>query len=160
MKLTFSKGFKICDERDHPLHFETETETFALWSQNLRLILRLLKSVSNFETDTETFGRWSQSLRPALRPPWSQSQSRDQSLAHLWFKLFCSIYFGPNIFTWNNQVQIRSWSLVFLHDLWWIPSTVYFFWTKAHFLQNFVWHNIIFNLHFFGTKIFCDPNSS
>ena len=86
MKLTFSEGLKICDERDHPLHFETETETFALWSQNLRLILILLKSVSNFETDTETFGRWSQSLRPALRPPWSQSQSRDQSLAHLWFE--------------------------------------------------------------------------
>ena len=83
MKLTVSNGFKICDERDHPLHFETETETFALWSQNLRLRLILLKSVSNFETDTETFGRWSQSLRPALRPLWSQSQSRDQSLAHL-----------------------------------------------------------------------------
>ena len=81
MKLTFSEGSKICDERDQQLHFETETETFALWSQNLRLIL--LKSVSNFETDTETFGRWSQSLRPALRPLWSQSQSRDQSLAHL-----------------------------------------------------------------------------
>ena len=84
MKLTFYEGSKICDERDQQLHFETETETFALWSQNLRLILILLKSVSNFETDTETFGRWSQSLRPALRPPWSQSQSRDQSLAHLW----------------------------------------------------------------------------
>ena len=68
MKLTFSESLKIYDERDHPLHFETETETFALWSQNLRLILILLKSVSNFETDTETFGRWSQSLRPALRP--------------------------------------------------------------------------------------------
>ena len=27
------------------------------------------------------------------------------------FKFFCSIYFGPNIFTRNNQVQIRSWSL-------------------------------------------------
>ena len=79
MKLTFYEGSKICDERDQQLHFETETETFALWSQNLRLILILLKSVSNFETDTETFGRWSQSLRPALRPPWSQSQSRDQS---------------------------------------------------------------------------------
>ena len=81
MKLTFSDGSKICNERDQQLHFETETETFALWSQNLRLILILLKSVSDFETDTETFGRWSQCLRPALRPPWSQS--RDQSLAHL-----------------------------------------------------------------------------
>ena len=78
MKLTFSEGFEICDERDQQLHFETET--FALRSQNLRLILILLKLVSNFETDTETFGKWSQSLRPALRPTWSQSQSRDQSL--------------------------------------------------------------------------------
>ena len=83
MKSTFSEGSKICDERDQQLNFETETETFALWSQNLRLILILLKSVSNVETDTETFSRWSQSLRPALRPPWSQSQSRDQSLAQL-----------------------------------------------------------------------------
>ena len=66
MKLTFFEGSKICDERDQQLHFETETETFALWSQNLRLIL--LNSVSNFETDTETFGRWSQSMRPNLRP--------------------------------------------------------------------------------------------
>ena len=81
MKLTFSDGFKICDERDQQLHFETET--FELWSQNFRLILILSKSVSNFETDTETFGIWSQSLRLASRPPWSQSQSRDQSLAHL-----------------------------------------------------------------------------
>ena len=89
MKLTFSEGLKICDERDHQLHFETENETFAMWSQNLRLILRLLKSVSNFETDTETFGRWSQSMGPALRPPWSQSQSRDQSLAHLCFTAVC-----------------------------------------------------------------------
>ena len=85
MKLTFFEGLKsVMSETIHCL-FETKTETFALWSQNLRLILRLLKSSSNFETDTETFGRWSQSLRPALRPPWSQSQSRDQSLAHLWF---------------------------------------------------------------------------
>ena len=38
---------------------------------------------THFETDTETLGRWPQSLRPALRPPWSQSQSRDQSLTHL-----------------------------------------------------------------------------
>ena len=76
-------GSKICDERDQQLHFETETETFALWSQNLTLILILLESVSNFETDTETFGRRSQSLRPALRPHWSQSQFRDQSLTHL-----------------------------------------------------------------------------
>ena len=83
MKLTSSEGSKICDEQDQQLHFETETETFALWSQNLRLILILLKSVSNFETDTETFGSWSQSLRSALRPPWSQCQSRDQSLSHL-----------------------------------------------------------------------------
>ena len=52
MKLTFSEGSKICDERDQQLHFETET--FALWSQNLRLILILFKAVSNFETDTET----------------------------------------------------------------------------------------------------------
>ena len=57
MELTFSEGSKICDERDQQLHFETET--FALWAQNFRLILILLKSVSNFETDTETFGRWS-----------------------------------------------------------------------------------------------------
>ena len=42
MKLTFSDGSKICDERDQQLHFETETTTFALWSQILRLILRLL----------------------------------------------------------------------------------------------------------------------
>ena len=49
MKLTFSEGSKICDERDQDLHFETETETFALWSQNLRLILRHLKSVSNLK---------------------------------------------------------------------------------------------------------------
>ena len=83
MKLTFSEGSKIYNERAQQLHFDTETETFALWSQNLRLIPILLKSVSNFETDTETFGRGSQSLRRALRPPWSQSQSRDQSLAHL-----------------------------------------------------------------------------
>ena len=68
MKLTFSDGSKICDERDQQLQFETET--FALWSQNVRLILILLKSVSNFETDTETFGRWSKKLRPALRPSW------------------------------------------------------------------------------------------
>ena len=81
MTFTFSEGSKICDERDQQLHFETET--FALWSQNLRLILILLKSISNIETDTETFDRWSQSLRPALRSPWSQSQSRDQSLTHL-----------------------------------------------------------------------------
>ena len=40
MKLTFYEGSKICDERDQQLHFETET--FALWSQNLRLILRVL----------------------------------------------------------------------------------------------------------------------
>ena len=52
MKLTFSEGSKIFDERDQQLYFETETETFALWSQKLRLILRLLESVSNFETDT------------------------------------------------------------------------------------------------------------
>ena len=64
MKLTFSEGFKIFDEQDHRLQFETET--FVLWFKNLRLIL--LKSVSNFETDTETFGRLSQSWRPALRP--------------------------------------------------------------------------------------------
>ena len=69
VKLTFSQGLKICDERDHPLHFETETETFALWSQNLRLILIPFKSVSYFETDTETFSMWSQ----RLSPPWSQS---------------------------------------------------------------------------------------
>ena len=83
VKLTFSEGSKICDERDQQLHFETETDTFAFWSQNVRLILILLESVSNFETDTETFGRWSQSLRLALRPPWSQSKSQDHSLAHL-----------------------------------------------------------------------------
>ena len=47
-------------------------------------MLILLKSVSNFETNTEIFGRWSQSWGPALRPPWSQSQSRDQSQTHLW----------------------------------------------------------------------------
>ena len=50
MKSTFSEGSKICDERDLQLYFKTKTETFALWSQNLRLILILLKSVSNFET--------------------------------------------------------------------------------------------------------------
>ena len=76
-EINFLWGFQNlwCDEWDHPWHFETET--FALWSQNLRLILTLLKSVSNFETDTETFGRWYHSLIPALRPLWSQSQSRD-----------------------------------------------------------------------------------
>ena len=83
MKLTFSEGSKICDEQDQQLHFEIEIETFELWSQSLRLTLILLKSSSNIETDTETFGRWSQSLRLALRLPWSQSQSRDQSLTHL-----------------------------------------------------------------------------
>jgi len=66
MKLTFSEVSRIFVERDQQSHFETDSETFALWSQNLRLILILLKSVSNFETDTETFGRESQSLRPVL----------------------------------------------------------------------------------------------
>ena len=42
MKLIFSEGSKICDERDQQLHFETETETFALWSQNSRRMLILL----------------------------------------------------------------------------------------------------------------------
>ena len=32
MKLTFSEGCKIYDERDQQLQFETET--FTLWSQN------------------------------------------------------------------------------------------------------------------------------
>ena len=41
MKLTLSEGSKICDERDQ--HFETYTETFPLWSQNLKLILILLE---------------------------------------------------------------------------------------------------------------------
>ena len=81
MKSTFSEGSEICDERDQQLHFQTET--FTLWSQNLRLIMILLRSVSNFETATETFGRWSQNLRPALKPPWFQSPSHEQSLAHL-----------------------------------------------------------------------------
>ena len=53
MQLTFSEGSKICDERDQQLQFETET--FGLWSQNVRLILIFLKSVSIY--DTETFGR-------------------------------------------------------------------------------------------------------
>ena len=83
MTLTISEASKICDERDQQLHFETEAESFALWFQNLRLILILLEPVSKIETDTETFGMWSQSLRPSLRAPWSQS--RDQSLAHLWW---------------------------------------------------------------------------
>ena len=87
MKLTFSKGFKIFDERDHPLHFETET--FVLWFKNSRLILILLKLVSKFETDTETFGRWSQSWRLALRPPWSQSVSRPTSRSSLEKLLDC-----------------------------------------------------------------------
>ena len=109
MKLTFSEGSKICDERDQQLHFETETETFALWSQNLRLILILLKSVSNFETDTETFGRWSQILRPALRPPWSQSQSRDQSLPHLCYILAVLL----NMCGKNKQISLSAPFLLF-----------------------------------------------
>ena len=66
------------------LFFEDETETFGWWYQSLRLILRLFTLVSRIETDTETLNRWSQGLRPRLRPPKSQSQSPDQSLAQLW----------------------------------------------------------------------------
>ena len=36
MKLTFSEDSKICDKQDQQLQFETET--FALWSQILRLL--------------------------------------------------------------------------------------------------------------------------
>ena len=49
---------------------------FSLWSQIMRLRLRLLTLGSRIET----LKRWSQGLR--LRPP--KSQSRDQSLAQLW----------------------------------------------------------------------------
>ena len=63
--------------------FETETETLEIslifwdWYWDFGLL------VSKNETETETLMLQSQSLRPRLRPPWSQSQSRDQSLAHL-----------------------------------------------------------------------------
>ena len=114
MKLIFSEGSKICDKRDHQLHFDTETRTFELWSQNLRLILIHLESVLNFLTDTETFCRWSQSLRVVLGPPWSPSQSQDQSLAHL-----CTIAttlmkkFYKNKFKRGRERKIHS----FVQDL-------------------------------------------
>ena len=63
--------------------FKTETETLEIslifwdWYWDFGLL------VSNNETETETLMPLSQRLRLRLRPPWSQSQSRDQSLAHL-----------------------------------------------------------------------------
>ena len=75
--------------------FETETETFGWWYQSLRLILRIFTLVSRIETDTETLNMWSQGLRP--RPPKSQSQSWDQSLAQVCLTFFFIVIFTPSL---------------------------------------------------------------
>ena len=79
---------------------------FSLWSQILRLRLRLLTLVSRIETVTETLKRWSQGLRPRLRPPQSQSQFRDQSLAQL-----CIVPLQGYPGSWFSATQSPYWLL-------------------------------------------------